>query len=73
MQFIKLTTRWDEAVPLGNAKLGALVWQNGNNLRFSLDRADLWDMCPMKNLDTPKWSYKWGYEQWKNDIGERLI
>ncbi|MFV0553152.1 MAG: glycosyl hydrolase family 95 catalytic domain-containing protein [Mangrovibacterium sp.] len=65
--FSELATRWDEAVPLGNATLGALVWQNGENLRFSLDRVDLWDLRPMDNLDTPAWKYTWVYDQWKND------
>lgn len=67
IQFSKLATRWDEAVPLGNGMLGELVWQKGKYLRFSLDRADLWDLRPMKNLDTPKWNYQWVFEQWKND------
>lgn len=67
MQFRQLATRWDEAVPLGNAMLGALVWQKDEHLRLSLDRADLWDLRPMNNLNTPEWSYKWVYEQWKKD------
>ena len=33
---------WDEAIPLGNGKLGALIYGNGQ-LRLSLDRTDLWD------------------------------
>lgn len=72
LQFEKLATRWDEAVPLGNAMLGVLVWQNGNNLRLSLDRADLWDMRPMENIDLPEWNYKWVYEQWKNNNYEAV-
>lgn len=67
LQFQQLASRWDEAVPLGNAMLGALVWQNGENLRLSLDRADLWDLRPMQNLNKPEWKYNWVYEQWKND------
>ncbi len=39
----KAISRWDEAVPLGNGLTGCLVWGDGNPLRFSLDRADLWD------------------------------
>ncbi len=35
--------RWDEALPLGNGLLGVLVWQDGDTLTLSLDRADLWD------------------------------
>ena len=36
-------TRWDEAIPLGNGMLGGLLWGEGNLLRLSLDRGDLWD------------------------------
>jgi len=39
-------TRWDEAVPLGNGLLGGLLWGEGNLLRLSLDRGDLWDERP---------------------------
>lgn len=38
----KSITNWDEGIPLGNGKLGALVYGNGP-LRISLDRTDLWD------------------------------
>jgi len=70
LRFFELPTRWDEAVPLGNGMLGNLIWINNGKLRFSLDRADLWDLRPMKNLDTPKWKFKWVYDQWKkNDYG----
>ncbi|MBR2336891.1 MAG: glycoside hydrolase N-terminal domain-containing protein [Clostridia bacterium] len=33
---------WDEALPLGNGKIGALIYGDGP-LRVSLDRVDLWD------------------------------
>jgi alpha-L-fucosidase 2 len=39
-------TRWDEAIPLGNGLLGGLLWGEGNLLRLSLDRGDLWDERP---------------------------
>ncbi|TDE11319.1 glycosyl hydrolase family 95 catalytic domain-containing protein [Dyadobacter psychrotolerans] len=55
----KLATVWDEAVPLGNGMVGALVWQNGDHLRFSLDRADVWDMRPMAGLHRDEFSFKW--------------
>ena len=35
-------TNWDEGIPLGNGKMGTLVYGNGP-LRLSLDRTDLWD------------------------------
>jgi alpha-L-fucosidase 2 len=47
--------------------LGALVWKNGARLRFSLDRADLWDLRPMENLDAPEWKFGWVIEQWKKN------
>lgn len=68
LAFAQLPTRWDEALPLGNGMLGALVWQKGDRLRFSLDRADLWDLRPMKGIDRPEFSYRWVEEQVrKND------
>ncbi len=39
-------TTWDEAVPLGNGLLGGLLWGEGDLLRLSLDRGDLWDERP---------------------------
>jgi alpha-L-fucosidase 2 len=59
LQFTKLASNWDEAIPLGNGMLGALIWQKGDHLRFSLDRADLWDLRPMENLSKPEFSWKW--------------
>ena len=55
--FPSLPPSWDEGLPLGNGMLGELVWRNGRFLRLSLDRADLWDLRPMKNLDAPQWTY----------------
>ncbi|MBL9126413.1 MAG: glycoside hydrolase N-terminal domain-containing protein [Verrucomicrobiales bacterium] len=37
---------WDEAIPLGNGLVGALLWGETNRLRISLDRGDLWDERP---------------------------
>jgi alpha-L-fucosidase 2 len=45
--------------------IGALIWKNGPFVRLSLDRADLWDLRPMKNLEAPEWKYRWVVEQWK--------
>jgi len=36
-------TTWDEAIPLGNGLMGGLLWGEGNLIRLSLDRGDLWD------------------------------
>lgn len=35
--------RTHTGVPLGNGRLGALVWGEGDTLRMTLGRADLWD------------------------------
>jgi alpha-L-fucosidase 2 len=61
LSFEELATKWDEAIPLGNGMLGALVWQKKEKLRFSLDRADLWD--ERKALDLDKFNFKWVKEQ----------
>lgn len=68
LRFDRLATVWDEAIPLGNGIIGSLVWQNGQNLRFSLDRADIWDMRPMKGLHREEFSFQWVEQQvLKND------
>ena len=51
LHFSSLAKTWDEGLPLGNGMVGNLVWQKEGKLRFSLDRADLWDMRPMKDID----------------------
>lgn len=63
--FNDLAATWDEAMPMGNAMVGALVWQKEGKLRFSLDRADLWDLRPMANIDFDKWTFDDVYEHWK--------
>ncbi|MCO5947539.1 glycoside hydrolase family 95 protein [Mucilaginibacter flavidus] len=63
LKFDSLAARWDEGIPLGNGTLGALIWQKQNHLRFSLDRADLWDERPMKGLHRKEFSYQWVHEQ----------
>ena len=65
--FNDLAATWDEAIPLGNGILGALVWQKDQRLRFSLDRSDLWDLRPKENLQNPELNFKWVYDKWKED------
>ena len=48
---------WDEAIPLGNGIMGALVWGDGHPLNISLDRADLWDRRPVPEFHTDEYSY----------------
>jgi len=61
LHFDTLAKRWDEAIPLGNGMLGALVWQRQDKLRLSLDRADLWD--ERKALDLSKFNFAWVEQQ----------
>nr|WP_295927454.1 glycoside hydrolase N-terminal domain-containing protein [uncultured Dyadobacter sp.] len=63
LHFEKLAQVWDEALPLGNGTIGALIWEREGRLRFSLDRADIWDMRPMAGLHREEFSYKWVQEQ----------
>jgi len=51
-------TVWDEAHPLGNGLLGALVWGDGSPLRISLDRTDLWDLRPVPQFESEDYSYR---------------
>lgn len=57
----KLATRWDEAMPMGNGMIGALIWQKDGNLRMSLDRADLWD--ERKAFDLDAHNFEWVKQQ----------
>ena len=62
--FSDLATTWDEGMPLGNAIIGALVWQKDSSLRMSLDHVGLWDLRPMVNRDSlPVRNFAWVQEQ----------
>ena len=50
-------TTWDEAVPLGNGLLGGLLWGEGNVIRLSLDRGDLWDERPAGGVRWDEFNY----------------
>src|ERR1043165_2119910 len=54
---------WDEAVPLGNGTMGVLLWGEGNVLRLSLDRGDLWDERPSKNFAKVRDKFNWAAMQ----------
>jgi hypothetical protein len=43
--------------------VGALVWQRENVLRMALDRADLWDLRPVKEFDNPVFRFAWVVDQ----------
>ena len=59
LRFRQLAKSWDEGIPLGNATVGALVWQKGESLRLSLDRTDLWDLRPTDSLSGANNRFSW--------------
>lgn len=61
-------TTWDEALPLGNGILGALVWGDGAPLNISFDRADLWDLRVPPEFEEADFSYA-RLREWK-DAGQ---
>ncbi len=66
LTFNSLAQRWDEAIPLGNGVVGALIWEKGGNLRFALDRTDLWDLRPMHYFDDPTYTFEWVKQHIRN-------
>lgn len=63
LTYATLAKSWDEGVPLGNATVGALIWQRDSTLRFSLDRTDLWDLRPVDSLSGNNYRFTWVKEQ----------
>ncbi|MHC4798715.1 MAG: glycosyl hydrolase family 95 catalytic domain-containing protein, partial [Planctomycetota bacterium] len=58
LKFDTPSKTWDEAIPLGNGLLGALVWGDGAPLKISLDRTDLWDLRPVPEFHSKEYSYE---------------
>jgi alpha-L-fucosidase 2 len=67
LKFDHLPGKWDEALPIGNGKMGALIWQKADKLRISLDHAELWDLRPMTGINTKGFNYKWVKQQLDNN------
>jgi alpha-L-fucosidase 2 len=67
---------WDEALPLGNGLMGGLLWGEGNTVRLSLDRGDLWDERPAEGLQWDMFTYanqkKWVAAQDNASIDKHL-
>lgn len=62
--YTSLPKAWDEGIPLGNAFVGALVWQKSPSvLRMSLDRIDLWDMRPSDSIVMNPKTFDWVYSK----------
>jgi alpha-L-fucosidase 2 len=74
LYFQKIPTRWDEGIPLGNGIMGAIVYQKeSGKIRISLDRADLWDLRPVPEMqDTHRFRSAWVAEKWRNGQYEEV-
>ncbi|MEG1005161.1 MAG: hypothetical protein RSO15_02635 [Bacteroides sp.] len=57
LQFKNLPQVWDEGIPLGNGIMGTLIWEKEGKLRLAFDRADLWDLRPVEEFNSPSYSY----------------
>lgn len=57
LHFTNAVQVWDEALPLGNGILGALVWGGGQPMKISLDRTDLWDLSPVPEFHASNYNY----------------
>lgn len=66
LKFDKMPTVWDEAMPLGNATVGALIWNRQDTLRMSLDRVDLWDLRPNDSIAKGGYTFEWVKEHIRN-------
>lgn len=64
--YTRPATTWDEGLPLGNGILGALVWGDGNPLKISLDRTDLWDLRSVPEFHLPEYTYR-TVRQWHRE------
>lgn len=58
IEFPQAPIIWDEGIPLGNGIMGTLIWKKESKLRLALDRADLWDLRPVKEFNSPDYSYQ---------------
>ena len=50
LKFLEPVQRWDEAIPLGNGRVGCLIWGTAQALRFGLDRTDISDLSDRKSV-----------------------
>ena len=57
LSFKKTVTLWDEAIPLGAGMTGCLIWGDGEPLKLSLDRGDIWDNRPTPEVLAPDFTY----------------
>ena len=46
LHYKKTIDSWFDGVLLGNGSLGAVIWGGARELKFGVDRLDLWDITP---------------------------
>ncbi|HOT36650.1 MAG TPA: glycoside hydrolase N-terminal domain-containing protein [Candidatus Latescibacteria bacterium] len=54
----RASDEWNTGAPLGNGQLGVMVWGDGNPLRLTLDRDDLWDLRVPSRPDDPSFTWQ---------------
>lgn len=57
ISYCRSIENWDEALPIGNGKIGCLLYGSGP-IRFALDRVDLWDTRPHPNTLEKGFTYE---------------
>ncbi len=72
LHYVSPAEVWDEALPLGNGIMGALVWGDGNPLKISLDRSDLWDLRKVPEFYSEEYTFElmrqWHLEEKTADL-----
>ncbi len=58
----------DHGLPIGNGLIGASLWGRNPCVCLSLDRADLWDMRPIPEYESP--DYRWDHVAAAHHAGE---
>src|SRR5687768_12432087 len=48
---------WHDGIPIANGSIGAVIWGNGQPLRFTLDSYDVWEQRTVWPGDDPRFTY----------------
>ena len=51
LKYLQPASRWTEALPIGNGRLGAMVWGGAASERLDLNEDTLWSGEPYDNLN----------------------
>ena len=51
-------TEWSCGIPLANGEIGVVIWGDGNPLKLTLDKYDVWELRTIKPTD-PRYNYKY--------------